>query len=244
MSLLNSLTTSNDIAEEKDSVGGGFVLDSGVYPAKVTLAYLQKSQGGALGLVLHLATDAGKEIRQTLWMTSGTAKGGLNYYVDKDGNKQYLPGFNMANSLALLTVAKEISQVQTEQKVVNVYSSTAKAEVPTNVEMLVELLGQEILVGLIKQTVDKTQKNDAGEYVPTGESREENEIDKLFRARDSKTTAEIKAQAPEAAFIHTWKKKWDGQVKDRTTKQGGTAGAPKATSTPGAGNKPQNSLFS
>lgn len=242
MSLLNNLTTSNDIAEEKDSVGGGFVLDTGLYNSKVTLAYLQKSQGGALGLVLHLTTDAQKEIRQTLWMTSGTAKGCLNYYVDKDGNKQYLPGFNMANSLCLLTVGKEISQIETEEKVVNVYSSTAKAEVPTKVEMLVELLGQDIIVGLIKQIVDKNQKNDAGEYVPTGETREENEIDKLFRSRDSKTTAEIKAQAPEAVFIHTWKKKWDGQVRDRATKQAGAAGAPKSTA-PAAG-KPQNSLFS
>lgn len=243
MSLLSGLTTSNDIAEEKDSVGGSFVLDSGVYPAKVSLAYLQKATSGALALVLHLTTDAGKEIRQTLWMTSGTAKGGLNYYVDKNGDKQYLPGFNMANSLCLLTVGKEISQIETEQKVVNVYSSTAKAEVPTNVEMLVELLGQEILVGLIKQVVDKTQKNETtGEYVPTGETREENEIDKLFRVRDSKTTAEIKAQAPEAAFIHTWKKKWEGQVKDKATKQAGAAGAPKAASL--AAGKPQNSLFS
>lgn len=242
MSLLSNLTTSNDIADEKDSVGGGFVLDSGLYPAKVTLAYLSKSDGGALALNLHLQTEDGKDIRQQLWMSSGTAKGGNNFYIDKKGDKQYLPGFLHANSLALLTVGKEISQLETETKVVNVYSSTAKAEVPTNVEMLVELLGQDIIVGLIKQTVDKNQKNDAGEYVPTGETREENELDKLFRARDSKTTAEIKAQAPEAVFIHTWKKKWDGQVKDKTTKIAGTAGAPKAA-TPAAG-KPQNSLFS
>lgn len=244
MSLLSNLTTSNDIADEKDSVGGGFVLDSGLYPSKITLAYLSKSDGGALALNLHLQTESGKDIRQQLWMSSGTAKGGNNYYIDRNGDKQYLPGFLHANALCLLTVGKEISQLETEQKVVNVYSSTAKAEVPTTVEMLVDLLGQDIIIGLIKQTVDKTTKNEAtGEYVPNGETRDENELDKLFRARDSKTTAEIKAQAPEAVFIHTWKKKWDGQVKDKTTKVAGTAGAPKATGTPAAG-KPQNSLFS
>lgn len=243
MSLLSNLTTSNEIADEKDSVGGGFVLDSGLYPAKVTLAYLSKSDGGALALNLHLQTEAGKDIRQQLWMSSGTAKGGHNYYIDRNGDKQYLPGFLHANSLALLTVGKEISQLETETKVVNVYSKAASAEVPTNVEMITELLGQDIIVGLIKQIVDKTQKNEAtGEYVPTGETREENELDKLFRARDSKTTAEIKAQAPEAVFIHTWKKKWDGQVKDKSTKTAGTTGAPKPTA-PAAG-KPQNSLFS
>ena len=53
------------------------------------------------------------------------------------------------------------------------YSKEAKAEVPTKVEMLVDLLGQAIIIGVIKQTVDKTVKNDAGVYVPNGETREE-----------------------------------------------------------------------
>ena len=38
MSLLSGLTTSNDIAAEKDSVGGGFVLDSNVYNFTIKLA--------------------------------------------------------------------------------------------------------------------------------------------------------------------------------------------------------------
>lgn len=245
MSLLSGLTTSNDIAAEKDSVGGGSLLDSNVYNFTVKLAYLQKAASDALSLVVHLTTEDNKEVRQQFWMTSGKEKGCKNYFVDKKGDKQYLPGFNMANSLCLLTVGKEISQMETETKVVNVYSSEAKAEVPTNVEMLTELLGKQVLGGLIKQIVDKTAKDAAGNYQPTGETREENELDKFFRERDSKTTAEILAQAPEAVFIETWKKKWVGQVRDRTTKQAGTAGAPKAGAAQAAGTaKPQNSLFS
>ena len=245
MSLLSGLTTSNDIAAEKDSVGGGSVLDSNVYNFTVKLAYLQKAASDALSLVVHLTTEDNKEVRQQFWMTSGKEKGCKNYYVDKKGDKQYLPGFNMANSLCLLTVGKEISQMETETKVVNVYSKEASAEVPTNVEMLTELLGKQVLGGLIKQVVDKNVKDAAGNYVPSGETREENELDKLFRERDGKTTAEILAQAPEAVFIETWKKKWVGQVRDRTTKQAGTAGAPKAGAAPAGGtSKPQNSLFS
>jgi hypothetical protein len=90
----------------------------------------------------------------------------------------------MANSLCLLTLGKEISELTTEEKVLNIYSPDAKAEVPTKVQVLMDLLNQEILVGLIKQTVDKTAKDAAGAYQPTGETREENEIDKFFRARD------------------------------------------------------------
>jgi hypothetical protein len=244
MNMLASLTTDSSIAEEKDSVGGGGVLESGIYAAKIALAYITKSAGGAMGLVLNLKTDAGREIRQTLWMTSGTAKGCKNYY-EKDGQKNYLPGFNHANSLALLTVGKEISQLETETKVVNVYSAEAKAEVPTKVEMLMDLLDQDIIVGLIKQTVDKTKKNEStGVYEATGETRDENEIDKLFRARDRMTTAEIRAQAETATFIDTWDAKFSGQTKMKAKGAQGTAGAPKAAAgAPAAAKKPTTSLF-
>ena len=149
MSLLSGLTTSNDIAAEKDSVGGGIVLDSNVYNFTVKLAYLQKAASDALALVVHLTTEDNKDVRQQFWMTSGKEKGCKNYFVDKNGDKQYLPGFNMANSLCLLTVGKEISQMETETKVVNLYNSESKAEVPTNVEMITELLGKQVLGGLI-----------------------------------------------------------------------------------------------
>lgn len=246
MNMLATLATDSAIAEEKDSVGGSGPLDSGLYNATVSMAYLTKSQGGALGMVLTLKTDAGKEIRQTLWMTSGTAKGAKNYYEDKNGEKKYLPGFNHANSLALLTCGKEISAMDTETKVVNIYSAEAKSEVPTKVEVPMDLLGKEIIVGLLRQTVDKTKKNEAtGIYEATGETRDENEIDKLFRARDRMTTAEIRAQAETATFIDTWSTKFTGTTRDKSKGASGTAGAPKV---PGAvaaaaAKKPTTSLF-
>lgn len=241
MSLLKNLATDASIADEKDSVGGGGILESGLYPSKVTLAYVTKSAGGATGLVFKAKTNQGRDINQTLWMTSGTAKGGKNYY-EKDGVKSYLPGFIAANALALLTVGKEISELDTEIKVVNVYNPDAKAEVPTKVEMITDLIGQEIIVGLIKQTVDKNVKNDAGLYVASGETRDENEIDKFFRASDKMTTAEIRAAANEPSFYGTWEDKWAGKTRNKAkgAAAGGTAGAPKAA---GASKKPTTSLF-
>ena len=249
MSLLKNLKTDDSIANEKDSVGNSGPLDSGLYMSKVTLAYLTKSKGGALGLVLNAKTEAGREIRSTIYVTSGTEKGGQNFYTDKDGAKQYLPGFLLANSLALLTVGKELSELDTEQKVVNVYSPEAKAEVPTKVDMVTDLLGQDILIGLIKQTVDKTVKNEAGAYVPTGETRDENEIDKFFRARDKMTTAEIRAQAEAAAFVETWDAKWTGVTRTKAKAKGaaagvaGKVGSPKAAANAATASKPKTSLF-
>lgn len=244
MNMLANLTTDATIATEKDSIGGSRPLDSGLYGCTVSMAYINKSAGGAMGLVLTLKTAEGNEVRQTLWMTSGTAKGCKNFYEDKQGAKQYLPGFTHANALCLLTVGKEISALETETKVVNVYSPEAKAEVPTKVEVLMDLLNQEIIVGLIKQNVDKTVKNDAGVYVATGETRDENEIDKFFRAKDKMTTAEIRAQADEAAFINSWEAKWKDKVKDRAKgTAAGLPGVPKLGGAPSAAKKPTTSLF-
>ena len=244
MSLLANLSTDESIANEKDSVGSSGPVDSGLYTCTVAMAHISKSAGGALGLVLTLKTEADKEVRQTLWMTSGTAKGGNNYYTDKQGAKQYLPGFIHANALCLLATGKDISALETETKVINLYSPEAKAEVPTKVEALMDLIGQEIIVGLIKQVVDKTKKNETtGAYEATGETREENEIDKFFRAKDRMTTSEIRAQAEEAVFIETWDKKWSGKVKDRAKgAAAGLPGVPKLGGAP-ASKKPTTSLF-
>lgn len=252
MSLLNVAKTDDSIQDETDSVGGGGPLESGLYPFEVSLAYLMKSQGGAVGLNLHLKTDSGQEIRETLWIASGDAKGNKNYYETKQGERKYLPGFNHANSLALVTVGKELGELDTDEKVVSVYSPDAGAEVPTKVEMVMDLLGQRAIVGLQKQIVDKNARGDDGKYHPTGETRETNEIDKFFCARESHlymTSAEIKAKAEEPAFYHTWDKKWTGQTRNRVASNdaNGNSGAPKAAAkaAPAAGGsaKPTKSLF-
>ena len=241
MSFLKNLKTDDSITAAKDTVGGGGPLDSDAYKGTVALAYLTESKGGAHGLVFHAKTDSGREIRQTLWMTSSRDKGQKNYY-EKDGEKFYLAGFTQANDLALLTTGHDIADLTTETKVVNVYNYETKAEVPTKVEMLMDIVGKDIVIGLIKQTVDKNVKNEAGQYVASGDTRDENEIDKLFHAETLKTVAELRAKAEEAAFHATWTAKWKGQVKNKAkggNGTAGTAGAPKGA----AAKAPAKSLF-
>ncbi|GEK52341.1 hypothetical protein [Vreelandella venusta] len=242
MSLLAGLTTNDStIQAETDSVGGGGVVDSGIYHSNITMAFLTKSKGGALALNIHYKTAEGREGREQLWITSGDAKGNKNFYEDAQGNKKFLPGFNIANSLCLLTVGKQISEMVPEQKVVNVYSPEAGKEVPTQVDVLVELINQETYLAIQKQTVDKNVKADNGTYVPTGETREINVIDKVFRLRDKMTFAEISAQATEPHFFTTWESKFAGQVIDRTNKKAGaTAGAPQRAALIGGGQPAAN----
>lgn len=251
MNMLASLTTSADIAEEKDTLGGGRQLfDSGIYKFTVALAYVKAADSGALGLHLQFKTEDGRELRQSVYLTSGKEKGLKNYY-EKEGQKHYLPGFNIGNSLALLTTGKEISQLETEDKVFNLYDFNAKAEVPTKVAALTDIMGKEIYGAVLLQKVDKNVKDNSGKYVPSGETREENEIDKFFCAVeefDKLTSAEIKAkragQTIEKPFYDAWSEKNAGQVRDKSTKGGGTAGAPGAAKPAAAASaKPSTSLF-
>ena len=238
MSLLKNLTKNENIKDEveKDYIGGSKVLSSGLYTGLITLAYLTASASGATGLVLEVKTANDETIKQTLWMTS---KAGKNYY-EKDGKQHYLPGYLMAQSLITMLLNKSIDNVKLETKVVNIYNFESKDEVATKVEMITEILNKSITLGVIKQTVDKTAKGQDGQYKPTGEVREENEINKFFRAADGKTNSEILEEGSEATFIKTWESKWKDIVRDKTTKQVGGKNPSKPGTT---ASKPSESLF-
>ena len=224
MSFEALLQTALDVEQETDSVGFSGVQDSGLYPGIVTMAYVQEASSKALGLVLHIKGDNDKEIRGTLWMTSGLDKGRKNYY-EKNGKKFYLPGFILANSLAVLTTGKEIGNLVTVSKVVNVYSTELRKETPTSVMVFDDIIGKRITVGVIKQVVDKTKKDGNNKYQPTGETREENEIEKFFRDGDNETTIEIAAKS-EPTFHKTWADKHVGTVRNKASKSVGTPGMP------------------
>lgn len=239
MNALANLSYDDNIAAEKDSVGGGFKLfDSNVYEATVKLAYIQKAESGAMGINMTFDID-GTEYKETLWVTS---REGKNYYVDKNsGDKKYLAGFLNADAICCLAAKTPLAEMDTENKMVKIYSADAGQEVPTKVDVLVDLIDKPIKLGLIKQTVIKQKKVD-GKYVDTNETRDENVIDKVFRASDNKTTAEIRAKAESGEFINAWKEKWEGQTKDRTKKKGAAAPAGKPGA-PAAGARKGSSLF-
>ncbi|QSJ04068.1 single strand DNA binding protein [Salmonella phage vB_SalP_TR2] len=226
MSLLKNLETKANVEGEKDVLGGGGVLDTNVYPMKVKVAYFTTAASGAVAINLQGDVD-GKEVRQQFWVLSGNDKGNKNTYT-KDGKEYYLPSFLTANSLALLTVGKELSQLDVEKKVIKLYDFEAKEERPTEVDVLVELTGQLIQAGIQKQTVDKNEKGDDGKYYPTGETREINEVVKFFRYDDGLTVPEIEKGVTEAKFKDDWVGKWAGKVinKAKGNKDGAKTGLP------------------
>jgi hypothetical protein len=238
---LSDFAIDDSIEKEIDSVGGNGPVDSGLYGSTITMAYRHQSASGAHALVLHLATEGGRELRETIYFTSGTAKGGKHYF-ERNGVRNYLPGFNLINGLCLLTVAKNLAELDAVTKVVPIYSYDDKKEMPTEVPVLTDLLGQEIIAGVIKLTENKQVKNDADDYVdsPDGATRDKNTIDKFFRAKDQLTTAEILAGETDAGFYTTWGDRHNGVTKNTVRP---VDAANSAFGAGAAAAKPQKSIF-
>lgn len=244
--MFDNLKSDDSIQQEKDTLGGGGVLDSGLYDLDVDHAYVSKSSGGAMALNLKMSNKQGQRLSAQLWMTSGDSKGNKNYYEGKDGTKSYLPGFALANALCLLTVGKEISQLSPEEKVIPIYDFDAKKELPTKVNAVVDLFGKTITVGVLKELVDKNKdtgtvdSNGKKIYAATGETREQNEIDKFFRAKDGLTVAEIRGGQATADFKTAWSEKNTGVVRNKA-KGATTGGSATGVAKPQAA--PAKSLF-
>ena len=238
MSIFGNLKTNEKIEDTKDTLGGGGVIETGVYGCTIELAYIDYARSKAMSLNLHVKTEEGRQVRQTLWVTSGEAKGCKPYYTDKNGKNHYLPGYVTANDICMLTLEKEISETDPEEKAIMLYDFEAQKEVPQKKMVLTELHGEKIKLAIEKQIVDKNAKQDDGSYAPTGETREQNEVVKAFHNDYEVTLTEAKAGLTEADFMNKWKEKYDGQTRDRSkgAKDGAKAGAPAAAA-------PKKSLF-
>lgn len=232
MTTFKNLTIDSSIEQDKDTLGGSKFSpwESGIYDAAIDLAYVDESKGGATGISFVFKTQEGKELRKTIYVTSGKEKGQLNYYVNKDGIKKYLPGFIQANDICLLAVGEELSDLETETKVLSIYNKEQGKEVPTKKEVLISLLGKDITLGVTKVIEDK--------YNAPGETRIINDISKVFRTSDRMTANEIRSEAKVAEFHTAWVEKNTGIIIDKSNK---TKGAEISGS---SAEKPKKSLFS
>jgi len=234
MSILSDIKDDKTIEdEEKDQIfNKSFIIDSGLYLAKITTAYTLKSPKGATGIAFNFALPDNKQFKKTIYITSGDAKGNVNFYLDKDKNKRYLPNYLLINGLIKLLLGKSISDLETEERVINVYNNdpNIKKEIPTTVDMITELLDHEVYIGVQRQIVD-AKKLVNNKYVLTGQTKETSEIDKFFRAPDKYTNAEILAEATEATFYKEWERANTGNIIDKSSDKKTANTSPKSTAT-------------
>lgn len=231
----------NEIKESGDKLGGAGVFDSNIYAMTITAAYAGTSSGGARSVTVEAKDDTGRSFKTTQYVTSGTAKGGKNYY-EKDGEKHFLPGYELINALCMMTINKGLSEVAIETKTLKLWDKAAKAETPQQVPVLVELTGKQVNFGILKMRGNKSVKNDAGDYEDTNEPRDFNELDRVFHYPSLKTMSEARSGG-EAEFHVKWKEKWAGQVKDTFKEVAGGAQAGRPAKAAAAGGEKPSSLF-
>lgn len=245
MALFKNLTN-DGLEKSEDRLGGGFAAkESDIYHGKIKFAYATKSSGGAMGIVLSVALADNTEYRETLWITN---KKGENFFLNKQDptKKVPLPGFTVVDDICLVACEKPLSDMDSEEKTINVYDFEAKRELPKSVDMLVELIGKDVALAIVKETVNKQAKNEAtGEYEPTNETREQNVITKVFEPNSKFTVAEAREGADAPAFYDAWLERNKGKTIDRTAKTGSASGAPgqAPAANASAGAAPKKSLF-
>jgi len=246
MSLFGNLSK-NGLEESQDRIGGFGAVESDYYAAIIRQAYATTAKSGAKAVNFEFALPGGKPLRTTIYVTD---KEGKNYFLNKDDKtkKVPLPGFTTVDDICLCTVEKDLSEVDVEEKVVKIYDFEAKKEVPTNVPVLIELIGKTVGLGILKVLENKSVKDANGEYQPTNETREINEIDKVFHDETGYTVVEVRAGLEAPSFKDGWIERNKGKTRDKRKLKEGQAGAPQsnAKAAPQAGAAPageRKSLF-
>jgi hypothetical protein len=210
----------NDIKADEERVGGRGPAESGVYLYGVTMAYMDKSKGGANCLKLSLKCDkTGHQFSETFWVTN--KKGETFYIATKEDNaKKYLPGYQMADKLCFLLLGKTLMEAgkEVEARVIDVYDPLKKKVVSKEMpQVFTQLIGKEILTAVIKIKQNKRVKNAAGEYVNGPDVIEINEVFQFFNPANGMTITEIRDKKGVPEYLQEWKDKWEGQVKDTVT---------------------------
>lgn len=236
MSIFNNFkNTEVKIEAPKDVIGSGNkfgIVETDVYTAKIKMAYADTSKGGAMSVNFEFETTEGNIINSTQWISSGTAKGCKNFYTDAKGNNQYLPGYSLVDDICQLVEEGELASIETEERPVEMYDFDAKKRLPKLKEVLVDLLGKTVKIAVEKQVVDKNIKDADGKYVPSGQTREVNELVKAFHAENEVTLTEAKAGKSEAGFMTNWIEKNKNVIKDKTKKVKVDKSAPVAKAAP------------
>jgi hypothetical protein len=222
MSLFSGMTN-DGLEETEDRLGGYSVYASDIYNATVKMAYAGKSASGANFISFEFDLGSGRNYREVAYFTN---KKGENFWINETKKKIPLPGFSLVDDICLLTTEEPLAAQVTEDKMVKVYDADAKKEMPKSVPVLINLLGKPISLGVLKQLEDKTAKSSSGEYLPTGETRETNAIDKAFHTDTKLTVVEARLGKDAGEFWDKWLEKNKDAVRDRRSKNGGATGAP------------------
>ena len=230
-----ALPTDVEPVVEKDTLGASYgPWETDVYLVTIAAAYLGQTDNGAHTVTFVFKNEKGTEYEETIRITSND---GSTTYTDKNSGKPVPQfGYQTVNNVCLMAIDVPLAELdEPVPKVIEKYDYTLRKNVPTTVPMLMDLVtgAPKLVLGIQKQLVNK-HKLINGKWEPHAETREKNEIVKVFN-EDGLSGPELAAGIKEPLFITDWIKKFKGVVRDRRTiktdapTEGATEGTPVPT---------------
>jgi hypothetical protein len=177
-------------APEDKVIGGGInrVDRTGKYDFIIKKVYVEESALGAMSFVMHLETESGASLRVQEYFTNRAKE---TFFIDKDGNKTYLPGYNKMRVIDYMVTKKNNQNPKAEEKTIMLWDKELKKEVPVKKYVFVEWFGKPITALVAKVLENKQERNAAGEYQPIADTRETMVVDHFLDPVTLRTMKEI-----------------------------------------------------
>lgn len=248
LNVLSGLSAELGETTDTDSLGGNYtVLPTNVYDATIEDVYLQastkadsKSVSAVVVYKIDNPADPENPVEHTARHTILGVDGSNVTKDAKTGQKKYLFGFENLNTLALVASSKELRELTQKNQLVEIYDASVRKKVATEVPVLAELSGKRVKLLVEEQRVNKKVQNPKGEWVPTNEDKQTNQVVKTVH-HSGKTLTEGREGTEDALFVNAWLEKNKGKIKDKFKPvadtatagvPGGSAGAASGTAKP------------
>ena len=229
MSIFDNIEIDNTIKPDEDRVGGESkkIDKTGKYDVIIKKAYVNTAKSGAMSFVVEVEDATGNKLKIEEYFTN---KDKATFYLDKEGNKRYLPGFSKMKALDFLVTKKDQQNPVCENKSIMLYDYTAKKEIPTLKPVFVEWYGKTITILAMNVLENKSVKNEVtGSYEPIAETRNVIVVDHFLDPVTLRTRNEVTA-ATDAKICADWTAKFGSDyVRDARTIKDGVVTASKPT---------------
>lgn len=246
LNMFGGLNT-DGLEKAQDVLGGGRILETNVYAGTIKVIYGITARSGAKGVAFEVELENGQRYNETVYITN---KKGDTFYTPQGSTKKVpLPGFTTANDIMLATTGKGLAEQGAngvEIRKVKIWDSQARAEIPTDVPVLVGALGQKIKLAINKVRENKNVDDGNGNFIPSNEERFLNNVAKVFHYDSDRTIVEILDKKDTAEFQGEWLKKNQDKLVDKfkpVSGNGGTGRPQAAASTGSAGGQNSGSIF-
>lgn len=206
----------NFVAEDKELGSSKWIKDTGVYELVIKKAYFDKSASGAINFKVEFETEDGSKLNMTQYISN---KSGQMFYIDKNGNKQFMPGYNMMRSLDFAVTGSNRDFPKVESKQIKLMKEGK--EVIETKDVPTEWWNKTVIAMVVKKQENRQEKNSEGIYVDTPDWVYNMEVEHFANAVTNKTMKETIGSL-EATFVKTWSEKFGKDyIRDARKIQGG-----------------------